>query len=228
VWLPARALWTRGRRHPQPSLSRRTHACPHRCAGKSEAERLSALAAAKEAVLERYAQALALREPPDASAHLGDCSAGASRLPGVEQALALREAELAAALPSVDEAERLSEETARLHTELDEQRHATKRAEASNAPLQAKLDDCLRRQKDLRDQLGKSELERQRQMSAYQAELTNASKRLRASKSQNELLTRKFQEAQQPLQQPPPPAPPAFQQRSSSNALFGRDARRTL
>ena len=203
------------------------------CAGKREAERLSALGAAKEAVLEKFAQALVLQEPTDAGAqHSGGCSSSsscvASRLAVVEQALAMKEAALAVTLSSVDEAERLSEETARLRTELDEQQHATNRAEASNAPLQARVDDSLRRQKDLRDQLGRSELERQRQISAYQAELTNASKRLRASKSQNELLARKLQEAQQPLQQPPPPAPPAFQQRSSANALFGRDARRAL
>ena len=97
--------------------------------------------------------------------------------------------------------------------------------------LRAHLEESSRRQRALRDQLGKSELARQRESTEFQAELTKASKRLRASKNQNEQLARKFQEVAQHHphhhhhHQPPPPAPPVFQHRSMGHVMFGEVGR---
>ena len=84
-----------------------------------------------------------------------------------------------------------------------------------------KLDEANKRLKELRDQLGKSELEKQRQASEFQAELTTSAKRQRAIRSQNDQLARKLQEAQKSHAVQPPPAPPALHQRSVGMSMFG-------
>ncbi|KAL1511337.1 hypothetical protein AB1Y20_006140 [Prymnesium parvum] len=117
----------------------------------------------------------------------------------------------------VADAPRLHQLISSLEVEVHEERQRTKRAEASTTPLLVRLEESGKRCKDLRDQLGRSEMARQRQVSELQAELSNVSKRLRVSKSQSAELARKLQDTQPPPM--PPRAPPAFQQRSVATNL---------
>lgn len=79
------------------------------------------------------------------------------------------------------------------------------------------LEEFNQRQTDLRDKCGRSELNRQRQVAELQAELSNISKKLRATKNQNVELARKFIVTQP--QQLPQPSPPVFHNRSATDSM---------
>ena len=202
---------------------------------KSEALRLAELNRVKEGVVARYAQLLAMHDS-DIVGTASSIQDSSWQIPVIEQKLAQRDAEVEAMRQTVDDTNRISAHAARLQGELDDQRLSTMRAEAQVAPLQARLDECTARQKELRIQLGKSELERQRQSTQFQSELSGTTKRLRAAKSQNEQLLRRVQQDQQPLYQPAKQQPPpqalvnsgssrgmahAFRPPAASSSIFG-------
>lgn len=108
----------------------------------------------------------------------------------LEQQLGLRDAELSAQKERLADVQKLGETVVSLQRSLAEAREREQKARHDLAPLQAERDLLTEKNLTLRDQLGKSENDRHRQVSELQQQLSSVSKQLRITKSSNEDLQR--------------------------------------
>ena len=120
------------------------------------------------------------------------------RMQWLEQQVAVRDEEIGAQRKQLREVEKLGGQVLTLQHGLAVARHAEQAAKNALAPTQAENDQLKARLVQARDQLGRSENARMREVSELQQQLSTVSRQLRSCKSHAEDLQRRLDASHRP------------------------------
>ena len=153
---------------------------------REEAGRLAKLSSAKELTIGTLASAAVLqRETSDAAPGIADTADAERRqLREAEQRLEQANGEIEAMRATCEAYAELRGRVTSLETELRDAKAESRTAAAEVVPLRAQLAEAKRKSNELRGQVGRLEIDKQRKLSELQAELSATAKKYKAAKNQ--------------------------------------------